>query len=98
MEKLNEYISKCAEEIRSRGLCEEGDEAHPAFLMIAVTEPPATESIGISIAMSGDAVRLTAAIVTLFNDEPELARIFKAAMETHLIKEMRTIVNRNTEC
>lgn len=68
MEKLYEYISKCAAEIKSRGLCEEGDEARSAFLMIAVTEPPATESVGISMAMGGDAVRLTAAIATLFDE------------------------------
>ena len=47
MEKLDEYISKCANEIKSRGLCEEGDEARPAFLMVAVTESPEA-NLGIS--------------------------------------------------
>ena len=97
MEKLNEYISKCANEIKSRGLCEEGDEARPAFLMVAVTELPEA-NVGISISMGGDGVRLVAAIVSLFDKEPTLARIFKTAMEKYLIEKMRTKIKCNTEC
>lgn len=98
MEKLNEFISKCADEIKRRGLCKIGDEARPAFLMIAVTEPPASENVGISISMGGDGVRLAAAIATLFDDNPKLASIFKAAMTTHLAKKITTEVKCNTEC
>ena len=98
MEKLNEYMIKCANEIKSRGLCEEGDEARPAFLMVAVTDSPASENVGISISMGGDGVRLVAAIVSLFDENPTLARIFKTAMERYLIEKMRTKMKCNTEC
>ena len=97
MEKLNEYMIKCANEIKSRGLCEKGDEARPAFLMVAVTEPPA-DNVGISISMGGDYIRLVAAIVSLFDENPTLARIFKTAMEGYQIEKMRTKMKCNTEC
>lgn len=88
MEKLNEYMIKCANEIKSRGLCKEGDEARPAFLMVAVTEPPA-DNVGISISMGGDGVRLAAAIASVLDNNPKLARILKAAIVAHHFNKMR---------
>lgn len=99
MEKLNEYISKCANEIKSRGLCKKkGDEAHPAFLMIAVTEPPAANSVNISIAIGGNGLRLEAAIVSALDENPMLASIFKSAVMAHFVKKMGTEVKCNTKC
>lgn len=98
MEKLNKYIAKCAIEIKSRGLCEKGDEANPAFLMIAVTESPATNNANISVAIGGNGATLAAAIVSAFDENPALESIFKAAMTRHLIKKMETKVKCNSEC
>jgi hypothetical protein len=98
MEKLNEYINKCANEIKSRGLCEKGDEAHPAFFMIAVTESPAANNVNISTAISGDSLRLGAAIVSALDKNPMLASIFKSAVMTQLVKKMGTEVKCNTKC
>jgi hypothetical protein len=98
MEKLNEFIQKCANEVRSRGLCKEGDGAHSAFFMIAVTKSPATKDVGISMSIGGNGVSLAAAITTVLDDNPKLASVFKAAMEAHLINKTRAEVKCNTEC
>lgn len=98
MEKLNEYIQKCADEIKSRGLCEKGDEARPAFLMVAVTKSSATNNANISAAVGGDGRTLVAAIAAVLDDNLVMASIFKAAVKAHLTKMMRTEVKCNAEC